>query len=124
MAVKAFLIIVPLSLSKFALFGASCLLKLPGLSSVTGARAARRTSTHSAADGAEAGADCRTAPGIAGNCPDKGATGRASGGALKRAGRYGLARRRRIAIARRRLVIVLSMRRHGGGGERQSCCKH
>jgi len=76
------------------------------IASITGARTAGRTSTCCAADSAEAGPDCGAAPGIPRNRPDKGAPGRASSGALKRAGGNGLARRRGIPITRRGRVIL------------------
>jgi hypothetical protein len=64
------------------------------LASVTGARTSRRTPTYSAAETAKTGSDCGAAPGVARNRPNKGASGRASRGALKRSRRDGGAGRR------------------------------
>jgi hypothetical protein len=78
------------------------------IASITGARTAGRAPTHCTADGAEAGPDCGATPSVARNCPDKGAPGRASGRALKRPRRNGLARRRwtrRVAVTRRRVIL-------------------
>ena len=82
------------------------------VASVTGTSTAGRTLTYRTAESAEAGPDCRAAPGITRDRADEGASGRAACRTVKRSGRDGVARRtvtrRRIAIMRRRIILRIS----------------